>query len=91
MTPEQRELARHALGFPNKTRKSYRNHFCAGKDHRDYPEWMKMVENDLAKRHEGNYSLTGGDFVFILTTYGAELALKSGERLDKKDFPDINR
>jgi hypothetical protein len=30
LTDRQRELARHALGFPNKKNTSYRNHFCAG-------------------------------------------------------------
>ncbi len=30
LTPKQRELARHALGLPNKMRMSYRNRFVAG-------------------------------------------------------------
>ena len=29
MTPEQRKLARHALGLPSKTNRSYRNYFDA--------------------------------------------------------------
>lgn len=29
MTPEQRRLARHALGLPNKTNRSCRNYFDA--------------------------------------------------------------
>ncbi len=44
MTENQIELGRHALGLPNKERTSYRNHFCAGPGHTDYPEWMAMRE-----------------------------------------------
>lgn len=30
MTPEQRDLARHALGLPNKAMRSWRRHYCVG-------------------------------------------------------------
>ncbi len=86
MTPEQIELARHALGLPNKTLQSYRNHFVAGEGHSDHTDWCAMVEAGHARSRPGS-QLTGGDPVFWLTREGAELALKKGERLDPEDFP----
>lgn len=86
MTPEQIELARHALGLPNSRRKSYRNHFVTGEGHSDYTNWMAMTEAGYAKRFKGN-EMTGGDDLFCLTEAGAKLALKKGERLDPEDFP----
>lgn len=82
----QRELARHALGLPNKRRLSYRNHFVAGLGHSDYDVWFAMVEAKAARMRSGN-ALTGGDPVFWLTTEGAQAALNRGEKLDPEDFP----
>ncbi len=86
MTPTQIELARHALGLPNKRRQSYRNHFVCGPGHDDYDNWQAMVGAGLAKRRKGN-PLTGGDDLFWLTLEGAHNALTKGERLDLEDFP----
>lgn len=86
MTPEQIELARHALGLPNKRRRSYRNHFVAGEGHNDYVAWCDMVEKGLARGKKGS-QLTGGDPVFWLTRLGAERVLRKGERLCPEDFP----
>jgi hypothetical protein len=85
MTPEQIELARHALGLPNKSRKSYRNHFVAGEGHTDYVAWCDMVEKGFARGRKGS-QLTGGDPVFWLTIAGASRALRRGENLDMDDF-----
>ena len=89
MTPEQIELARHALGLPNSRRQSYRNHFVAGEGHSDHTDWCEMVANGYAKSRNGS-QLTGGDPVFWLTRTGAEKALKRGERLCPEDFPAPN-
>lgn len=86
MTPEQIELARHALGLPNSRRKTYRNHFVTGPGHSDYDNWQAMVKDGHARRRAGN-QITGGDDLFWLTKEGATLALKKGERLDLEDFP----
>jgi hypothetical protein len=86
MTPDQIELARHALGLPSKRRVSYRNHFVTGPGGSDYDNWMAMVTAGEARRRAGS-QLTGGDDLFWLTTEGATAALKAGERLDPKDFP----
>ena len=82
----QRDLARHALGLPNKARKSYRNHFVCGPGHDDFDNWVAMVAEGAAKRRAGS-ALTGGDDLFRLTRGGAEAALNKGERLDAEDSP----
>lgn len=86
MTPRQIELARHALGLPNQTRRSYRNHFIAGPGHSDFDEWVAMVAEGEARRRAGS-QLSGGDDVFWLTENGARKALKPREGLCPEDFP----
>ena len=86
MTENERQLARHALGLPNKQRKSYRNHFVAGPGHSDFEAWLAMVESGHATRRKGN-ELSGGDDVFWLTEKGARTALAVREKLDVEDFP----
>lgn len=86
MTDHQIELARHSLGFPNKMRTSYRNHFVAGEGHSDYAEWLQMVATGNAMRRKGN-ELSGGDDVFWLTERGARSALRTGEKLSEEDWP----
>lgn len=85
MTPKQIELARHALGLPNKRNMSYRNHYVVGSGE-DYTEWMDMVDAKAA-RHRTGTPLSGGEDVFWLTEIGARAALKRREKLDPKDFP----
>ncbi len=86
MTPEQKALARHAIGLPNKRKMTYRNHFVTGEGSLDHPAWMQMVSDGNAWRRNGS-PLTGGDDLFGLTRAGAELALNKGERLCLEDFP----
>jgi hypothetical protein len=86
MTPRQIDLARHALGLPNKAGRSYRNRFVAGEGHTDYPNWTAMVEAGHAKRRKSG-ALADSDDLFLLTEAGARAALKPGERLDPEDFP----
>lgn len=86
MSPAQIDLARHALGLPNRARKSYRNHFVAGPGCSDFNNWEAMVAAGYAVKRKGG-SLSGGDPIFFLTRSGADLALEAGERLDPEDFP----
>lgn len=88
MTPQQIDLARHALGLPNKRRQSYRNHFVAGPGHSDYTDWEAMVAAGEARKHPAS-ALTGGDAMFTLTAIGAKAALRGRERLDPEDFPPL--
>lgn len=87
MTPQQKELARHALGLSVNS-KSYRNRFVAGEGHPDYPDWLAMVAAGEARRRDGRKLPFGGDDLFWLTPAGAALALSPGETLDPEDFPE---
>lgn len=84
MTERQRELARHALGFPNKKNTSYRNHFCSGPGHKDFEEWLKMVEQGDAVKRDG--PLWGGGSMFHLTFKAALEAREPKEHLSREDW-----
>jgi hypothetical protein len=85
MNAEQRGLARHALGLPNRRKISYRNHFVAGIEHHDFAAWQEMVAANEAIRRNPS-PITGGDYCFQLTKLGATGALNNGEALDAEDF-----
>lgn len=87
MTPEQIELARHALGLPNERSKAYRNHFVCGPGHSDYDNWVAMTDAGLAKSRKGT-PLSGGEPVFWLTLKTATSVLAKGECLDMANFPE---
>lgn len=86
MTPEQIELARHALGLTQGRKRSYRNHFVCGPGHSDYDNWEAMTNDGKAWKRKGS-PLSGGDDIFGMTAAGAEEVLRKGERLDPEDFP----
>ncbi|WP_197430415.1 hypothetical protein [Methylobacterium sp. CCH5-D2] len=81
MTPRQRDLARHALGLPNRNRRSYRNRFLTGGA---CPDWRAMEAAGLARSQPTDKL---GRAWFHLTRAGAEAALERGERLCREDFP----
>lgn len=89
MTPEQTELARHALGLRNDQHRSYRNRFVAGPGHQDYPAWVQMVKAGDARLCKVKWF--GGDDLFQLTAKGAAAALLPGESLDQEDFPGTRK
>jgi hypothetical protein len=83
MTPVQLELARHALGFPNKKNMSYRNHFCIGPGGDGYEEWKDLVSKGLAVKRTGpNW---GGDSMFHLTLEGALMTRGPKEHISRED------
>ncbi len=82
MTPTQRKLARHALGLPNKQRRTYRNHYL-GAHKAAEPDWDALVAAGMATSRPFNTC----DTMYHLTRAGAVLALEGGEKLDKEDFP----
>jgi hypothetical protein len=86
VTPNQRKLARHALGLPNSNHRSYRNRFVAGEGHTDYDEWNVMVTAGDARVARA-VKWMGGDDCFSLTFDGAKQATEPRERLDPEDFP----
>lgn len=89
MTKRQVDLARHALGLPNQTRRSYRNRFVAGLGHSDYNDWYAMAQRGYAVRHDGAKLPFGGMDMFELTRIGAKTALVGRETLDPEDFPSV--
>ncbi|MHA7870700.1 MAG: hypothetical protein ACX93U_24845 [Salipiger thiooxidans] len=90
MTPEQRDLARHALGLDGRRKRSYRNHFVTGPGASDHAAWMAMRDAGLAWRRKGSNLLTSGYDLFGLTLQGARAALEPGETLCSEDFPKQN-
>jgi hypothetical protein len=87
MTPEQRRLARHALGLPNRFQRSYRNRYLAPATGQAREAWQAMTSAGFAEQgaNQGERGLTW----FCLTRKGAEAALDEGERLDAEDFPAL--
>ncbi|ORE90219.1 hypothetical protein ATO13_23326 [Stappia sp. 22II-S9-Z10] len=51
MTRTQKRLARHALGLPNSTGRSYRNRYLAPYCPGPYDDWLSMVAAGLAEQH----------------------------------------
>lgn len=87
----QRELARHALGLPNRMTISYRNRYFAGPGHAAYGDWCAMEEMGAAQRVKEMQMRVGAQKSahFEMTLAGAEAALNKGECLDPEDFPVV--
>lgn len=86
MTPEQLDMARHALGLPNRTRRSYRNRYFANKEGAGDLAWKGMVASSEAVAVRTDSAVTNR---YELTPKGALAALRDGERLDQEDFPGV--
>jgi hypothetical protein len=84
MTPDQIKLARHALGLPNRQKRSYRNRYHAAGSH---PDWSEMVAAGLATATPIASERMPDYTAFALTHRGAEMVLRKGEKLDSEDFP----
>ena len=89
MTDRQREMARHALGFPNRKNTSNRNHYCIGEGGDGYAEWMELVEQGLAIRRTGPH--WGGDDMFHLTLKGGLEARDPKEHLSREEAENMRR
>jgi len=89
LTPKQIELARHALGLPNKGNRSYRNRYVSPKTGDDYFSWLDMANVGLARSygHITREHLEASTVYFELTLKGASLVLKPKEKLCQEDFP----
>lgn len=88
MTPEQVDMARHALGLPNRARRSYRNRYFANKDGAGDRVWKGMVAAGEAALVPSHSAVTNR---YELTPLGALAALRPGERLCPEDFPGVTR
>lgn len=69
MTPEQRDIMRHALGYGRRTPPGWRNHFVTGPGSTDYPHCEALVAAGLMRRTEG-HKLSGGDPIYSVTEAG---------------------
>lgn len=85
----QRDMMRHALGFPNPGNVSYRNHFCLGAGGDGYSEWDDLVQKGLAIKRTS--SLCGGDDFFHLTLEGALMVRDAKEHLSREDTETMRR
>lgn len=84
LTPREREMARHALGLPNKMRRSYRNRYFIDATAPAGLAWLGMVARGLAviiPSPECDFDQ------FCLTHASALAALGPDETLDEEDFP----
>lgn len=86
ITKRQKVLARHALGLPNSSSRSYRNRFLVAEGADGFKEWHGLAVDGYARR----FPRHGGGLcdLFILTLAGARMVLKPGESLDPEDFPE---
>lgn len=89
ITPKQRELARHALGLPNKQNTTYRNHFCIGKGGDGYEDWEALAAQGAAVKAVGGVNWSG-DF-FYLTLEGAKAVLLPKEHISREDAEKMHR
>lgn len=82
MTPEQRKMARHALGLPNERNATYRNRYFAAAGTSKEDAWNDLVAQGLAERGDGIRNIGFG-----LTVAGARMVLEPPEFLCHEDFP----
>lgn len=83
MNENQREMARHALGFPNAKNTSCRNHFSIGPGGDGYEDWVDLTSKGLAIERKGGPF--GGDSMFHLTLSGALMVREPKEHLSRED------
>lgn len=83
MTPEQRRMARHALGLGDFREVSYRNRYYADPTTTRGIAWEDLVRQGFAERTDGGGMLA----CYFLTAAGAKSVLEPGERLCPEDFP----
>jgi hypothetical protein len=85
LTPKQREMVRHAVGFDGRHKSTFRNHYVVGASP-DHDEWMKLVDAGLARRRPGT-AISGGDDIFWATRDLALSVREQDENLSR-DFRD---
>lgn len=89
MSEKQLQMARHALGLPNKKNTSNRNHYCIGVGGEGHTEWMDLVASGMAIRRTG--PLWGGDDMFYLTLRGALMARGPKEHISREGAEGMRR
>lgn len=88
LTAKQIELARHALGFDEGVRVSYRNRYHISQGSDAFEDWKDLESRGLAEKTLVPTRDNRRYYLFSLTLEGAKMVLRDGESLDKEDFPD---
>ena len=83
LTDKQIKLARHALGFDQGVKQSYRNRFTVSKGSETWADWQNLVDQGMAEKHQWDGTMS----LFTLTRAGADSVLEDGETLCPEDFP----
>lgn len=83
MTDRQRQIARHMLGLPTASGRSYRNRYCCEPGHEHFDVLLSMLDEGLVTSRRG----VGLHISWHLTRAAAESVLLPGESLDPEDFP----
>lgn len=63
VSQRQREILRHALGWP----KNYRNHFCTGEGSNDFADCEALVSAGMMTRNKRDWV---PDIIYTVTEYG---------------------
>lgn len=71
MTPKQRDIMKHAMGFGRGSAPGWRNHFCTGPGSDDYDDCEALVAAGLMRRRSGG-PLSGGDPIYSVTDAGQD-------------------
>ena len=71
MTPKQRDIMKHALGFGRGSSPGWRNHFCTGPGSDDYADCETLVAAGLMTKRSGG-PLSGGDPAYRVTDAGQD-------------------
>ena len=76
LTERERHIAEHTTGWLSRW-PLYRNHFCAGPSHDDWPTIQGLIERGLMRVSREPSSLSGGDTVFCVTAIGIAVLKKA--------------
>ncbi len=88
ITPEQRAMVRHAIGFDGRAKSTYRNHYVIGPGCDGYEAWLDLWARGLAQRR-GPSELSGGDDTFFVSRALALFVREPDEHLSR-DFREYN-
>lgn len=76
LTSEEKHVLEHSTGWLSRE-PLFRNHFCAGPGHSDYPTIEALIGRGLMRVARQPSELSGGDFVYAVTASGIEALLSA--------------
>lgn len=87
MNDNQREMIRHALGLPNKTNCTNRNHYCISPGCDGYEDWLELVKDGFAIQAVSRDGWSGNFFYVTLT--GARWVLLPSEHISREEAREM--